>query len=182
VRGKVRYTPRFSKPLGIIDAYRISMKKTFVILAAGLTLLGAAACASLGRGTFQEPVVTFRDLQLQGVGLTGGTLDVILGVYNPNRFDLSGTRLTYRLLVDTTAIGEGVYSEKFTVQHGDTTVIRLPVSLSYSGLSAAGKQLMGKGSVDYRVMGDVTVSTALGDFTRPYSQTGRFTTFGGAKR
>jgi LEA14-like dessication related protein len=136
----------------------------------------------MGRQVFQEPIVTFKDLQLEGVGLNGGTLDVILSVYNPNGFRLDATRLTYRLMVDTTTIGEGVATDKFTVQNGDSTTVRLPVTLSYAGLSAAGKQLVGKGSVDYRVMGDVTVGTPLGEFTRPYNQTGRFSTFGGAQR
>ena len=104
----------------------------------------------------------------------------MLGVYNPNGYSLDATRLTYRLLIDTTTVGEGLFTDKFSVQKGDSTVVTLPVTLSYSGLSAAGKQLLGKGSVNYRVMGDVTVGTPLGEFTRPYSQTGRFTTFGGA--
>jgi len=31
-----------------------------------------------------------------------------------------------------------------------------------------------------RVLGDVTVSTPLGNFTRPYDQTGRFSTLSGS--
>lgn len=154
------------------------MKKMFVILAA----VASASCASVGKQAFQDPVITFKDLQLQGVGLTGGSLDVVLSVYNPNGYRLDASRLTYRLLVDTTTIGEGIFSDKFTVQRGESTTVRLPVSLSYTGLNAAGKELMGRGSVNYRVLGDLTVATPIGDFTRPYSQTGRFTTFGGVKK
>jgi len=154
------------------------MRKHFVI--AGL--FAVMGCATLGRQSFREPVVTFKDLQLQGVGLTGGTLDVVLSVYNPNSFRLDTRRLTYRLMVDTTGIGEGVYDKAFTVKNGDSSIVHLPVTLNYAGLSAAGKQLLGRGSVNYRVVGDITVATPLGDFTRPYSQTGQFTTFGGASR
>jgi len=35
--------------------------------------------------------------------------------------------------------------------------------------------------VDYHVMGDVTVASSVGNFTVPYSQTGRFTTTGVAR-
>jgi len=154
------------------------MKKMFVTLVA----LATVGCASVAKQTFQDPAVSFKDLQLEGVGLSGGTLQVVLGVYNPNHFRLDASRLTYRLMVDTTSIGEGVYDTKFTLQDGDSTTIRLPVTLDYSGLSEAGRQLLGKGSVNYRVVGDVTVGTPIGDFTRPYSQTGRFTTFGGTKK
>jgi LEA14-like dessication related protein len=154
------------------------MKRIFVIASA----LVLAGCATLGRQAFQQPEVHFRGLRVEGVGLTGGTLDVVLSVYNPNGFRLDASRLTYRLMIDSTTLGEGVYDKHFTVQDGDSAVVHLPVTLDYQGLSVAGRQLMGKGTVAYRVLGDFTVSTPVGSFTRPYSQTGRFTTFGGVTK
>ena len=153
------------------------MKKTFVIL----IITALAGCASMGVGGFRQPIVNFDDLQVEGVGTKGGTVDVILSVYNPNGYRLDATQLTYRLLVDTTSVGEGTYDKHFTVQSGDSTIVRLPVNLSYTGLAAAAKQLQEKGSVNYRVMGDVTVATPVGNFTKPYDQTGRFSTLSGMK-
>jgi LEA14-like dessication related protein len=151
------------------------MKKTFVMFA----VAALAGCASLGVGGFKQPVVSFNDLQVEGIGTRGGTVDVVLSVYNPNNFRLDATQLTYKLLVDTTAVGDGVYNTQFAVQSGDSTIVRLPVSLSYSGLAAAAKQLKETGSVNYRVIGDVTVNTPVGSFTRPYDRTGRFSTLSG---
>lgn len=156
-------------------------------VAAGAAALVAAAalgtaCASLGRAVFEEPVVSFRNLQVNGIGLDGGSLDVVLGVYNPNNFNLEGTRLTYRLMVgDSVALGQGALDSRFTVQKKDTTEVRLPVTFTYRGLGAAGQQLIRSGTVNYRVLGDVTVSTPLGNFTRPYDRTGRFSAFSGAR-
>ncbi len=151
------------------------MKKTFVILVAS-ALVG---CASMGVGGFRAPIVNFNDLQVEGIGTKGGTVDVVLSIYNPNGYRLDASRLTYHLLVDTTAVGDGVYNTRFSVQSGDSTVVRLPVSLSYTGLAAAAKQLREKGSVNYRVLGDVTVGTPVGNFTQPYDRTGRFSTLSG---
>ena len=151
------------------------MKKTFVTLA----VAAVAGCASMGIGGFRQPIVNFNDLQVQGIGTKGGTVDVLLSIYNPNGFRLDGSRLTYHLLVDTTAVGDGVYNTRFTVQSGDSTIVRLPVNLSYAGLAAAAKQLREKGSVNYRVVGDVTVGTPVGNFTEPYDRTGRFSTLSG---
>ncbi len=151
------------------------MNKTYVILAATLF----AGCASLGMGGFKQPIVNFNDLQVEGIGTKGGTVDVVLSVYNPNGYRLDATQLTYRLLVDTTAVGDGVYDTKFAVQSGDSTLVRLPVALSYTGLAAAAKQLREKGSVNYRVLGNVTVATPVGNFTQPYDRTGRFSTLSG---
>jgi LEA14-like dessication related protein len=153
------------------------MKKTFVILAATLF----AGCASLGIGGFKQPIVNFNDLQVEGIGTKGGTVDVLLSVYNPNGYRLDATELTYKLLVDTSSVGEGVYNKKFAVQSGDSTIVRLPVNLSYAGLAAAARQLKENGSVNYRVVGNVTVATPVGNFTKPSDQTGRFSTLSGIK-
>ena len=144
-------------------------------------VLGATGCASLGLEGFKEPVVTFRNLRVNGLGLSGGNLDVELSVYNPNGFKLEGTRLTYQLMVESTKLGEGAVDQRFTVQDKDSTIVRLPVSFTYAGLGAAGRQLMQSGAVNYRVLGDVTVATPVGNFTRPYDRTGRFSTLSGAR-
>ena len=159
------------------------MRTTRWGLAAVLALGAAtAACSSLWRGSWKEPVVTFRDLKLTGVGTSGGSLEIQLSVYNPNNFRLDGTRLTYNLAVDTVAVGNGVLDQAFTVQEADSTIVRLPLSFTYAGLGAAGRQLMQTGAVNYRVTGDITVDTPMGKRTRAYDRTGRFTTLGGSTR
>jgi LEA14-like dessication related protein len=150
------------------------------MLVAAMLVAGATAgCATLGRQVFKEPVVQLSDVRLVAVGMTGGTIDVLLNVYNPNEFRLDATRLTYRLLVDSVQVGQGALDSRFTVQQGDSTLVRLPVSFTYSGLGAVANQLRNQGMLNYRVMGDVTVTTPLGDFTRPYDQQGRYTIMGG---
>ena len=150
-------------------------------LALSLILI-ATACSTLGRQVFAEPQVNFRDVKINGLGLTGGSLDIVLSVYNPNEFRLDATRLTYRLLVgDSIQFGDGVLDSQFTVQEKDSTLVRLPLSFTYSGIGAAGRQLLQSGTVNYRVLGDVTVATPLGNFTRPYDRTGRFSAMSGTR-
>ena len=144
-----------------------------------LAMIGAAGCATLGRATFKEPIVHFQDARITGLGLSGGSLEVKLSLYNPNKFKLDGTRLTYKLLVDSVTFGSGAIAERFTVQEKDSTIVTLPLQFTYSGVGEAGRQLMNTGAVNYRVLGDVTVGTPLGNFTRPYDQTGRFSTLSG---
>ena len=151
----------------------------------GITLAATAViagCATLGRAVFREPVVNFRDARITGLGLSGGAVDIVLSVYNPNSFRLEGSRITYNLVVDSVPFGSGAYDQRFTIQEGDSTVIRLPLSFTFAGIGAAGRQLIQTGQVNYRVRGDLTVATPLGNFTRPYDQTGRFTTFRGTSR
>lgn len=136
----------------------------------------AMACASLGRSVFREPEVMYRDARVTGLGLAGGTVEIVLDVYNPNRFRLDGSKLTYRVDIDSVMLGAGSYDDRFTVERGDTAQIRLPLSFTYAGLGLAGQRLLQTGSVEYRVSGDMTVATPLGHFTRPYAGKGRLST------
>jgi LEA14-like dessication related protein len=143
----------------------------------------AAGCSMLGKAAFQQPVVQLKDVAVQGVGLTGGQLAVKLNVFNPNGYRLDATRLSYNVQVgDNVNLANGVLDSKFTVQSGDSTTVTIPVSFTYSGIGAVGRQLLNSGAVPYRVNGDVTVGTVVGNFTVPYTSTGRFTAFGGTSR
>jgi len=148
---------------------------------AALAVFAVAGCASLGMGGFREPIVTFKDLRVRGLGITGGSLDAYLNVYNPNGFKLDATRLTYKVLVGENPLGTGVLDSRFTVQDKDSTTIRIPIDFTYAGVGAAGRQMMQSGSVPYTVTGDVTVATPVGNYTVPYTGSGRFSAFGGAQ-
>lgn len=140
-------------------------------------------CSVLGKQAFQQPIVHLQDVKLNGVGLTGGNLDVKLSVYNPNGYRLDATRMTYNVLVGSDIrVATGTVDSRFTVNDNDSTVVSLPVSFTYSGIGAAGRQLLNTGGVDYRVTGDVTVGTVVGNFTVPYSATGRFNAMSGNSR
>lgn len=145
---------------------------------AALASVALAGCATLGVGGFKEPLVHFNDAKIRGLGLSGGAVDVVLSVYNPNGFDLNATRLTYKLMVEDRELGNGQIADAFKVQNNDSTFVTIPVNFTYAGLGAAGRQLLQSGSINYRVIGDFTVRTPVGSFTRPYDQRGRFSSFG----
>ncbi len=153
--------------------------RRFVVVSAVTVAAAAAGCATLARQAFQEPVVSVRNVRLNGLGLNGGSVDVALNVYNPNNYRLDATRLTYRLLFDTVTFATGALDQQNTVNARDTLELTIPVNFTYRGVGEAGRQILNTGSVNYRVMGDVTVGSPLGSFTIPYSSTGRFSTLGG---
>jgi LEA14-like dessication related protein len=150
------------------------MQRRTRFAAALLAVVAVAGCASLGLGGFKQPIVNFKDLKVRGLGLTGGSIDAYLNVYNPNGFNLDATRLTYKVTVgDNAELGTGALDSRFTVQNNDSTTIRIPIDFTYAGIGAAARQIMQSGSVPYNVTGDITVGTPVGNFTVPYSGTGR---------
>jgi len=151
-------------------------------LMAAVVVAGAiTACATLGRAAFREPVVTLKDVRVNGLGFDGGSVDVVLNVYNPNHFNLDATRITYRLFVDTIPLGNGATDSRFTVSEGDTTQVPLPLSFTWAGAGQAARSLLNTGTVNYRVVGDITVGSSVGTFTLPYDRTGRFSSLGGTR-
>ncbi len=142
-------------------------------------LLVVGGCATLGRQLFKRPVVELRDVRLAGLGITGGNLDVVLAVYNPNGYQLDATSLHYRLLVDTIEVANGDVTGRHVFRGGDTTIVHLPVQFSYTGVGAAGRELTQPGAVNYNVVGDITVDSPIGSRTFPFTSKGRFTTVNG---
>jgi LEA14-like dessication related protein len=156
------------------------MRKLALVVAASAAIAG---CSALGKAAFKNPVVNLKDVAVRGVGLTGGTLDVKLSVYNPNHYRLDATRLTYRVNMagDSLTVATGSYDSRFTVQDNDSATVTIPVNFTYAGLGAAGRSILNTGAVNYHVLGDVTVGTPVGNFTVPYSSNGRFTATGMAR-
>jgi LEA14-like dessication related protein len=145
-----------------------------------LLVLASASCGGLGRGGFREPVVNFKDVRVGGLGLNGGTLNIVLSVYNPNSFGLDAERLTYELMVDTLPLGSGALDKRFSVRSNDSTDVELPLRFTWGGASGAVRELINNGTVPYRVLGDLTVGSGVGDFTIKYDRTGHFNSMSGA--
>ncbi len=151
------------------------MTKRIAIFAVALT----AACAGLASQVFQNPIVDLRDVRVMGLGTTGGNLEVHLSVYNPNSFRLDASQMQYNVFVgDSVRMANGTVDTRATVQAGDSTIVKIPVSFTYSGLGTAASQLLRTGSVNYMVRGDVTVSSVAGNFTVPFRTTGSYNTMG----
>ena len=141
--------------------------------AVGTLLCG---CHHAHSAPFQQPAVTFRDLRVRRIGLNEGAVDIVVAVDNPNSYVLSAHRATYALMAGSDTVGLGAIEEPFQIVAAATSDVHLPLSVSYSGLGVAGKQVMNAGTVLYRVVGTVTLSTPSGSTDVPYDRTGEFST------
>lgn len=152
------------------------MRNVFIAVAL-VAILAALACASSGGPPpppFYRPTVSLRDVKVGGVGITGGSVDVMLNVYNPNVYDLETPRVSYRVYVDSLPIARGIYDSDIVLASKDSAKLQMPASFSYVGLGLAGRALLNTGAVSYRVIGDITVRTPYGRYTFPYDRVGNF--------
>lgn len=109
-------------------------------------------------------------------------VDIVLQVYNPNGYKLDALKMTYQVDVDSIKLGEGELDGRFVVPERDSSLVRLPVRFTYAGLGVAGRSLLNAGTVNYRVRGDFTVATPIGNFTRPYDRRGSYSSMAGGRR
>ena len=131
-------------------------------LAAGLVAAAlAGGCAGLPVG-LADPEVHLDRVVLRTVSLTGGTMDLVLSVYNPNQFDLAGTKLQLGLDVESSHVGDLTYDDDFEVQKGDTTTLSLPLGFSWNGLARAAQTALTRGELPYTLRGQLTIRTPIG--------------------
>ncbi|HEX6990726.1 MAG TPA: LEA type 2 family protein [Gemmatimonadales bacterium] len=137
-----------------------------------IAVLALSACASFP-STILDPDVQLHQVVLRGAGLTGGTMDLVVDVYNPNHFSLRGTRLQVGFDVDSAHVGDISYDEEFQVGSTDTTRIVLPLRFSWTGATAALRSALAYGDIPYTMRGQVTVATPAGDKVIPFTRQGR---------
>ncbi len=125
-------------------------------LVALLVLTGA--CALFVR----SPEVAIADVRVVGLGLSGGTAEVLLEVDNPNRFGVEVREFHYLLQVsdparperwDTLAVG--VSADTVHLPRRAMTVVPLRIPFRYSALGTALRAWLAGGEVPYRLEGSV---------------------------
>jgi LEA14-like dessication related protein len=149
-----------------------SRRSLAVLFLPALLVAILAACANRWQN-FKEPVVSLDHVVMRGVGITGGNLDLVLDVYNPNSFSLKGTRLQMGFEVEDKRVGEIEYKEEFQIQEGDTTRLTLPLSFNWAGAGAALRQAINYGDIPYTLKGQATVRTPFGQQVVPFTKKGR---------
>ena len=147
---------------------------TTAILAVAPGCGGSRAPAGPPPPPFYRPTVALREVRLAGLGITGGSMDVVLNVWNPNGYGLQSPRVEYRIMTGDIKLGSGVHDSDIFIESRDSALVSFPVNFSYLSIGRAGREMLNSGTVDYRVLGDIDVDTPYGRYTFPYDRNGRF--------
>lgn len=131
-------------------------------LLALLVLVGATS--SLGGCALfvRSPEVLIADVRVVGLGLTGGTAEVLLSVDNPNRFSLEVREFRYLLEVADPArperwdtLAAGVATDTVRLGGREATVVPLEIPFRYTALGTALRAWLQGGEIPYRIEGEV---------------------------
>jgi LEA14-like dessication related protein len=142
--------------------------------AAGLLVLGAAlaGCAAVGNA-LRNPEVELEQVVVRDVGVRGGSLDLLVGVENPNAFDLRGTEVELGFDVEGSHVGDVRYADDFSVNSGGRTMLTLPLRFEWAGVGSALRTALSQGDIPYEMKGQIRLQTPWGAQSVPFTREGR---------
>jgi LEA14-like dessication related protein len=120
-------------------------------------------CATVGRLTFSEPTVELRQINITGLGLSGGTLELVFDVYNPNAYRLRSTRVEIGLDLEGRHFGDALLERPLDLSPTNHSQVVMPVRFEWAGVGAGAKGLLRRQAIAYGVTGAVLLETPLGD-------------------
>jgi len=129
-----------------------------------LALLALTGCATLRSAfSFQEPQVELQEINITGMGLTGGTLDLVFDVYNPNEYRLRSTRLEVGVDLEGTHFGDALIDRPLDLSPTNHSRVVMPVRFEWAGVGAAARGLLTRQALQYVVTGAVLLDTPIGE-------------------
>jgi LEA14-like dessication related protein len=148
-----------------------------------LTLLAVVAVTSASCALFvRSPEVVIADVRVVGLGLTGGTAEILLEVDNPNRFGLEVREFRYLLEVSDPAVPDrwdtlavGVSADTVRLESRASTLVPLRIPFRYSAVGTALRAWTNGGEVPYRLEGAVRARGAGIQRDLPFRSTGSLT-------
>jgi LEA14-like dessication related protein len=135
-------------------------------------VLLSAGCSGIG-DNFKEPDIQLDHAVVRGVGLTGGNLDLVVKVQNPNNFKFQGTRLEVGFDVEGQHLGDITYDDDFVVPENGTTTVTLPLKFAWSGVGSAVRAALSYGDLPYKMRGQAELETPWGRKEVPFTREGR---------
>src|SRR6476469_2153260 len=148
------------------------MNTRFAALLLLLPVAGSVGCSSLPNN-FRDPEIQLSQVIVRGVGLTGGTMDLVVNVRNPNDFDLRGTKLQVGFDVEGSHVGDITYRDEFQVRKNDVSTVTLPVRFNWAGVGTAVRSAIGYGDIPYTMRGQATLRTPWGQRVVAFTREGR---------
>jgi LEA14-like dessication related protein len=126
-----------------------------------LTLL--SGCAAI----VHEPQVTVKGASLTGIGLSGVDAEFLMGVTNPNLFDLSLLGYTYEVRVQDMPFSTGGLQETTLFAAGRETELRVPVHFTFADLLRIVKSAGDPDRIPCQLNAHLHLKTPLGTMTIP---------------
>ena len=134
------------------------------VLAVAVLGVVVSNCATLRNAiNFEQPQIALQQINITGMGLTGGTLDLVFDVYNPNEYRLRSTRLEVAVALASTDFGQALIDKPLDLSPQNHSRVVMPVRYTWAGVGAAARSLLQSQELPYGITGAVILDTPLGE-------------------
>ncbi|HJS47278.1 MAG TPA: LEA type 2 family protein [Gemmatimonadales bacterium] len=148
------------------------------MLALAAAALAGACLPSGAAPVIEEPTASLERLVVRPDGASGATLDLVLRVHNPNRFDLRGGWVRFDLVLEDLAVGSVDATQPFRLAARASTDLVLPLPLTWATLAPAARTLLQGGRADYRVTGRIGIEAGGTRLAVPFTRGGTVSILG----
>ncbi len=129
-----------------------------------LLVVTLSSCATLRNVLkFEQPQVDLREIHVTSLGLSGGTMDLVFDVYNPNDYRVRSTRLEVDLELARTDFGQALIDKPLDLSPQNHSQVVMPVRFTWAGVGAAARSLLESRELPYGLTGAVLVDTPIGE-------------------
>src|SRR3989442_393959 len=133
-------------------------------VAGALFAVTLSSCATLRNAlTFEKPQIDLQAINVTGLGLNGGTMDLVFDVYNPNQYRLRSTRLEVDLELAERDFGQALIDKPLDLSPQNHSQVVMPVRFTWAGVGAAARSLFESQELPYGLTGAVIVDTPIGE-------------------
>lgn len=122
-----------------------------------------AGCAVL----VQDPIVKINSTNLAGIDSAGVDVEFLIGIENPNPFDLELLNYTFDLQVMTLPFSHGESKLKSLFPSGQIANVRLPIRIKYSDMIEIIKRRPDLDKIPYSLNARLNVKTPVGEISVP---------------
>lgn len=147
-------------------------------VAVALLALLTGGCFGLGRTQVEAPSVELDRIIVRSTSSAGATVELVLPVHNPNRFELHGTYVRLALEADGVALGEVRADEPFVLPPRTTTDLVVPLRVEWSGTGAATRRALSTERVRYLLNGRIGIEAGGTKLAIPVAREGTVAVLG----
>lgn len=147
-----------------------SKKIILTIVCAAAVLTSCAGIKDMVGRFVQKPEIDFKDVSLEDLSLTGGTVVFNFTVKNTNPVPSILHSVRYDLMLNGRNFTRGVITKGIQLQPGATGELEVPVTVDFLDVFDNIMDFVSRDTVNYRLSGSV----GLGPVAIPYSRHGSF--------
>lgn len=128
-----------------------------------LAVAGLATAIAVGTGCVHKPTLELHSAQINGIGLAGVGMNVVVRVNNTNSFDVQVRDVNVQVTVAGFLLPPIQYSPNRWLGSDQTTLVDVPVVIPWAMVPGLLTQTLGKDKLKYHVKGtaDVTATRLL---------------------